>query len=122
MWLVDFKKERQEEILAAIQSGSPIPAPPSGWTRYEMLQVAGAMYAGLWSHGPVNSDLQTFSSLPFEHREASEETLTQDVHDSIEFSGHLTFHVINSNYDDVFEPHVQVAGARKQVQFVKGRK
>jgi hypothetical protein len=57
MWLIDFKKERQEEILEAIQSGSPIPAPPNGWTRYEMLQVAGAMYAGLWSHGPVNADL-----------------------------------------------------------------
>jgi hypothetical protein len=44
------------------------------------------------------------------------------VHDSIEFSGHLTFHIIDGNYDNGFEPHVQVAGAGKQVQVVKGGK
>jgi hypothetical protein len=133
MYAIDFRKERQQEILSAIENGTPIPAPrESGWNRYEMLQVAGAMYAAIWSHGPVSAaeaklgDLAKYKhyidTLTAEHPDATEEALTRDVHNAIELCGTLTFMIMKNEYDQYNEPHVQILGSGKQGRFVKGGK
>src|SRR5262245_28241388 len=105
MYLVDFRKERQVEIMNAIKTGGPIPAPPRGWTRYEMLQVASAMYGGLLAEGPVTSELMLLEILPIGDR--GEETLAQDVHDAIVFCDQLTSMLSDGKYDEHYEPHIQ---------------
>jgi hypothetical protein len=115
MFFVDFKKERAEEIVSAIKRGAAIPAPAGGdWNRYELLQVAGAMYFAIWSHGPVNSDLARIGKLPREHRDDPGETLAQDVHDAIEFCGQLTLMIEDGEYDAQFESRLQACGDGRQ--------
>src|SRR5262245_29396430 len=104
MFFVDFKKKRAAEILSAIKRGAPIPAPASGdWNRYEMLQVADAMYFAIWCHGPINSDLARLDNLPTEHCAATEETQTQDVQAAIAFCGQLSMLIDDGEYDADFE-------------------
>lgn len=104
MYPVMFEKARAEAILAAIENGEPIPAADHGWTIYELMQVAGACYFAAMSHGPPTADLERLGQLPLEHREATEETLYQDIHDAIEFNSHLTMQVQDGGYDEHFEP------------------
>jgi hypothetical protein len=128
MYVVDFKKERAEEILSAIQTGRAIPEPEYGWKRFDLLQVAGAIHFALFSQGPVRPDMdlpgfaERLAQQPFEHREATEETLTRDIQDATEFYSQLTMMVQDEQYDDKCEPHVQAYGTGKRVTFIKGAK
>ena len=122
MFVLDFRKERQQEIISAIKEGSAIPAPKGGWSRHEMLQVAGAMYAAIWDQGPVKTDLKRFEKVPRTYRDATEETLVQEIHDAIEFFGELSFMIDFKEYDAQCEPHVQVVIDGKDITVLKGRK
>jgi hypothetical protein len=109
--------------LSAIERGAPIPAPAGGdWSRYEMLQVAGAMCFAIRSHGPINSDLARFDNLPTEHREATEQTLTQDVHAASAFCSQLSMLIDDGEYDANFEPRFQACGTDDEVRILKGSK
>jgi hypothetical protein len=128
MYAVDFNKQRALEIIAAIKRGDAIPAPALGWNRYEMLHVAGAMHFALFSQGPIRPDMdepdfvERLNKLPLEYREATDETLSEDVRDAIEFYSHLTMMIQGGEYDDKCESRVKAFGKGNDIKFISGAK
>jgi hypothetical protein len=109
---IHFSKRFAEQVIDALNNGKPIVPPDGKWTGNHMLALAGMLYAGVFSQGPHTHQLAGITQemrerLPQEHREAIEETFTQDIHDGIEFVGTLFFKVKDNQYDQVCEPDVQ---------------
>lgn len=112
MHAVHFDKAYAQQVLDAIQGGRPIPVPPDNWTGNRMLTLAGILYTAVWSQGPHSQQVlgpagAKLAQMHPEHREASQEALTQDIKDAIEFVSVLTFKVIDGVYDKHCEPNVK---------------
>lgn len=104
MIAIHFNKARADHYAAAIANGEDIQAPPGGWSGSEMLTLAGAMFAGVFSHGPaLHRDVSQMHS---EVREFTEEQLNRDIHAGVEFGHLLALAVIDGYYDDSFEPEL----------------
>jgi hypothetical protein len=77
-----------------------------------MLTLAGMLYAVVFSQGPHAHQLAGITEeqrrkMPEEHREATEETLNQDIHDGIDFISMLTFKVIDGDYHEDHTPVIK---------------
>src|SRR5262249_27672092 len=87
-------------------------APEGGWTGRAMLATAGVLYAAVYSQGTQGHQLAGITAdmvkkMPKERQEAVEETFHRDIHDGIGFVSHITFGVIDGNYDQKFGPEVR---------------
>lgn len=116
---IDFRKERAEYLLDCIATGKPIkPTDDSGWTRHDLVGLAGACYFAALSHGPMGyvaalgdteKAQKALDYLHDEHREAVDEAWQNDLHAAIGFYGHLTMLVADGGYDAQYEPHLTAA-------------
>jgi hypothetical protein len=82
-----------------------------------MHALAGMLYAAVFSQGPhtyeaAGLDASAFNALPPEHREATQDTLHQDIHDGIEFVSSLSFNLWFGDGD--IPPIVHVAVYRNE--------
>jgi hypothetical protein len=119
MIAIHFDKGYAQTVLNAIQDGQPIPPPGgTGWTGRALLTLAGMLYAAVYSQGPHAHQLTGIAeakrrALLLGH-EADEDTFERDIHDGIEFIGHLTFQVIDGKYDAQFGPEIQAVVYEKE--------
>ena len=97
--MVNFNKARAEHFLDCLANGKDIKSPEGGWSRFEMLNLAGACLFGVKSQGPVTHDGVEWSDIHGERREAIEESFEADIHGAIEFAGLLTQRVRDGEYD-----------------------
>jgi hypothetical protein len=85
-----FDKATAQRLLDALANGNRIaPTSADGWTRDEMLMLAGVLFHGAMSHGPL--------VVPGE--DASDQEFFQDLNDAIEFYSKLTMLVADDEYD-----------------------
>lgn len=131
MFVVHFSQPWATKFVDAIKHGEPISPPSGAWTGNEMLTLAGMLYAAVYSQGPHSHQAAGVTAaqakkLPEERREAIEETLTQDIHDAIEFVSMLTFKVIDNEYDEACAPEIKAIvyrdGNNKTVMPIEGFK
>ena len=82
-----FDKNKAEEWLDALSSGTDMRCPDGGWGVSDMLTLAGVCMMGVMTHGPIRYQLEKaqYDQLPSEHREASEETFEKDLFAAITF-------------------------------------
>ena len=117
MDFVDFQKEKAEHFIDCLKNGKPIePQDPTGWTRRDMLTLAGVCRFAALSHGPMSyakmlveepEELQArLTALHPEYREAVAQTWEDDLTAVVEFCSHLAGLVIDGKYDEQFEPRV----------------
>jgi hypothetical protein len=111
MIAVHFNKDFASQVLDALNTGKPIPAPAAGWTGNDMLTLAGLLYAGVFSQGPhayqaAGLAASAMNKLHSERREAVQEDFGRDIHDGIEFLSQLAFKVIDGKYDAQCEPEL----------------
>lgn len=122
-----FDKALAESFIDAVQTGKPIHCE---WSGRNMLTLAGVMFATVFSQGPAlyqMPGMPKVNDLHNERQEAIEEDLTADIHAAIEFLSHVTFKVIDGEYDEEFEPQMSALLIRKEdgggtVRPVKGWK
>lgn len=115
MFPVNFRKERAEYYLRCLDEGKAIePEQADGWTVDEMVGLAGACFFALLSHGPLLRKAaakmlgkKLEPSETAEHKEADDQLVFNDLHDTIEFAGHLTMLVHDQEYDHNFEELVR---------------
>lgn len=115
MYPVNFKKERAEYFVDCLDKGLAISPDPDqgGWTKNEMVQLAGACFFVLMSQGPISDVMAELSGFGRpekkhpEHVEAEEELLLNDIHAAIEFAANLSMLAHDGGYDDAYEPFVQ---------------
>lgn len=125
---VNFCREKAEYLLKCIQDGLDLKCPPGGWSKDEMLAVAGAMYFACMSQGPLLHEGVEVTTLSGERQEALWATLVADLHAAIETYGRLTMRVCDDQYDDAFEPRVlasvesEAATHKMTILFLKGAK
>ncbi len=115
MQVIDFRKERAEQLIRCLESGEPIPPAVAGqWSKDDMLSVAGALMFGAMTHGPSNlvdvlggtdAACAYINSLHGEHREATEEQCFNDITAAIEAYSQLVMSVKDGHYDESCEPH-----------------
>jgi hypothetical protein len=103
---VQFDKARAEYFLDCIRRGKPIARPPGaqGWTCYDMMALAGAMYSATMSHGPGLYQDVDWPKMPFARREATEDDFMADLHGAIDWYAQATMLVADAEYDERFEP------------------
>src|SRR5262249_23106036 len=101
------------------------------WTGNRMLALCGILYAGVFSQGPHGYQLKgevaaKIKAMHPEKREAVEETFNLDLHNAIEFISHLTFKVIDNEYEQELGREIMAAlyeeEGKKKVRPVKGFK
>jgi hypothetical protein len=110
---IRFEKKLVEQFLDAIQNAKPIHCE---WSQFNMLSLAGTLYFAALSQGPLAYKLPgapKMEGLHRERREAVEESFHQDIHDAIEFCGHLATMVKDGEYDEWQEPVCQALLQRK---------
>jgi len=126
MFPVNFKKERAEYFLSCLNTGELMEHDPEqpGWTVNEMLQLAGACFFAMLSHGPLlkvaMAEMRGTKYEPpddHEHREALDEGLFNDVHAAVEFAAHMTQMVCDDEFDEAYEPFVRCGAT----QIVRGK-
>lgn len=128
MFYVDFEKSRCLELLECIAEGRDFPTPAEGWNQTAMMRMAGTCLFAILSHGPPQwSNMEKFEVLPEEHKEATWETLIEDVKESLELYSMLTQKVCDGNYDDECEERVVAIVGRDEdgntaIKTVEGRK
>ena len=116
-----FNKQSCERYIDALQIRRPIDAPAEGWTVDEMIALAGACasIAGAFCRG-VN--VESYG----EHLEADEERSRADSLAAIEFAESLASAILDQNYDQQFEQHlefgVSVMDGKTNILHVKGFK
>ena len=122
---VIFDKARAQYVLDCLATGKPVaPSTSAGWTRFDMLSLAGACFFGAMSQDP-SLQPNDESAVPFERREAIENTLLGDLHAAIDFCGELTMAVCDDEYHENWEPHVEVviaedADGQRKLRPIKG--
>ncbi|WP_439628919.1 hypothetical protein [Gemmata sp.] len=132
MHAIQFNKQHAQDVLAAIQSGEPIPSRTGGWSGHDMLAVAGILYAAVFTQGPHKQQALGLSPADLakvhpERREAVEESFERDLAAALEFARVLAFKVIDGKYDPQCEAEVTAVvtcteGGQKRVQPVAGFK
>jgi hypothetical protein len=101
---VHFHKSRAEHILDCLNNRKPIEAPPAGWSGQEMLALAGACLFGALSQGPLSWYFKDVRQEHKEHREATWETLQDDLLAGIQWHAEATMRVEDGKYDERFDP------------------
>ena len=118
MFPLNFKKKRAEYFLDCLANGKPISHDPEqpGWTINEMVQLAGACFFVMMTHGPIlQVEYAKMQGKKYaqpankEHAEAVDESVFNDLHAGIEFAGHLSQLVCDAEYDQTWEDFVQCA-------------
>src|SRR5688572_20800710 len=115
---VRFDKVKAEHFLNCLANGKPIePQDPAGWTKYDMLALAGACHFAAMSHGPAaySKDFD-WSKMPDERREAVDHDFFGDLADAIEYISMRTSEVRSGGYDEQFEPRHTVIVYRDGAQ------
>ena len=108
MQVINCSKERAAYFLDCLDSDKPIqPSSVEGWTRDDMLALAGACHHSLLSQGPMMHDNVDVTRVSHERREAIMEQFSADVMSALQFYSHLTMFVHNGQYDEEFEPRVK---------------
>jgi hypothetical protein len=135
MMPVKFNKEHAQYFIDCLANGELIsPRASAGWTKFDMLNLAGALYATIFSQGPVKitkendslglMNIEALKNLPEEHREANEQTLTEDILGAFQWIMDRTFDVIDDDYDERFdnEHFVLIDGESKKATALEGFK
>ena len=121
---IQFDKSRAQYYLDCIRDGKAIEPNEEGWNRYQMLQLAGALFFGLLTHGPAQATKSQLAEMSQEHQEATEATLFEDIHAGIEFSANLHMLVEDGEYDQHYREQVKLLVTQdehgKRVQVVEG--
>ena len=102
--MVNFNKARAEHFLDCLANGKDIKAPEGGWSRFEMVNLAGACFFGVMSQGPIAHPGVDWTDIHGERREAIEENFFVDIHGAIEFANVLMQQVRDDEYDQHCEP------------------
>jgi hypothetical protein len=112
---INFSRDVAAGWLEAIRRGDPLVAPDGRWNVSSMVSLAGTMFFGALSHGPVKymGPSSSFEALPREHQEAVEERFFAELHAAIEFCGRLASAINDGAFDEVFESRV-VASVQQQ--------
>lgn len=135
MMPVKFNKEHIQYFFDCLNNGKAIsPQAPEGWTKFDMINLAGVLYAVIISQGPVkitkeNNALGLMSpdaikKLPKEYQEANEQTLQADILGSFKWVMEQTFKVLDNNYDELFdkEHFLLVDGESEKIKPLEGFK
>ena len=108
MFPVNFKKTKALHFLDCLANGGEI---GEVRTADDMVQLAGACFFALQSHGPmIKQAVAEMKGEEYEppetteYREAEDETILADLHGAIEFVGHLSMLVQDGEYDEKCEP------------------
>jgi hypothetical protein len=114
---IDFSRDAAAGWLDALQRGGPLVAPDGHWTVSTMVSLAGTLFFGAVSHGPLiyMRHPGRLESLPREHREAVEDSFFVELHGAIEFCGRLASSIKDGKFGEVFEPRV-MASVQQQDQ------
>jgi hypothetical protein len=112
---IQFRKEIAARWLEALSTGKPLTPPDGGWNIGAKTMLAGVLHFACHSHGPTArmQNRELWERLPLEHREATEETLSEDLHDAISFNSQLAMMVKDDEYEKNFEPELVGAVFRK---------
>jgi hypothetical protein len=113
---VAIDKEVLERYLESLYSGQPFAPPEGGWTIDNLLALAGVCYLAAFSQGPpaFKKSPDAWQSLPQEQREASEQKLILDLKDAIVYCSYLATLVRDKQFDEKFEPHVEIVFYRDE--------
>jgi hypothetical protein len=125
---IRFRQELAERWLEAMHTGKPLTAPENRWTNIDMTMLAGVLHFACLSGGPSvwRRNPELWEALPTERKEATEETLDQDIHDAISFNSQMTWLLKDGKYEERFEP--ELAGAvfrdegKPKFQVVRGKR
>jgi hypothetical protein len=125
MYPVSISTDRAAQLLSAVASGTDLPVPTGGWSALDMIAAAGVLYFAASSHGPAHIPAERLAKLPQEYREATSDTLMQDLLDAIEFAGYFAMQVQDNTLDERVGSQLQAvlfrdADGNKHAQVVKG--
>ncbi len=112
MIAVTFDKATGVEFVRCLADGRTIHH-DGPWTSDEMLTLAGACIFAVFSQGSTSAKVaaQLGVKMPErhpEHAEAIEKEFVADIHGAIEFLSDLAMRAYDGDYDEHFEPVVQV--------------
>jgi hypothetical protein len=97
---VRFDKATAERFLDSLVNDRPIELPSrAGWTRDDVLALAGACFFAALSHGPPGYNIADLDKLPKERREAIEEAFRNDLFAAVEVYSRLARLVMDREYD-----------------------
>lgn len=120
-----LKRDEVVHFLRCLADGVSIDH-QGGWTRDQMLSLAGACFFGALSQGPAKylHDQDVLKQLDPEHHEAVGDQLHTDLLLAIEFGMFMADLVRNDGYDEDHEPELEVIlserDGKKVMQPVRG--
>ena len=120
--MIRFSKAKAQQMIEALNEGKPIEPPSAaGWTGFDMIALAGACFFVCGSQGPQLHSGQDFdtSKLGDEQREATDQTLLNELHASFDWHAARVREVVDGLYDEKFEPDHKVVIASPEYGEVK---
>jgi hypothetical protein len=104
-----FRKSRAQYLINCFENGLAINHDPEqpDWTRDEIIQLAGAVFAVLYNMNPLEPCNRHSEERPRELVEADNVTLCNEIFGAIEFAGFLTSFVRLGEYDECYDDVVK---------------